>query len=140
MHGLAGWFDLTFMGSQKSVTLSTSPDSPGTHWYQCRLLLREPLAVNRGQSVRGSLTFTANEHFSYQIVLVVELEGAGLPPSRNVISLKDQVLHYLVSCGFVLNYLRFPRSNIATSHSRSRIERQGTVQQYSIVCSISLEI
>jgi hypothetical protein len=54
MHGFAGWFDLDFCGSTETVHFSTAPECPGTHWYQCRLLFREPLAVNRGQTVTGT--------------------------------------------------------------------------------------
>ncbi|CAN0112291.1 unnamed protein product, partial [Discosporangium mesarthrocarpum] len=49
MHGLGCWFDLTFSGRDSQVSLSTAPDRPGTHWYQCRLLLRDPIAVNATQ-------------------------------------------------------------------------------------------
>lgn len=53
MHGFAGWFDIAFLGSSENIILSTSPESPGTHWYQCRLLFKEPLAVNKGQYISG---------------------------------------------------------------------------------------
>ena len=71
LHGIAGWFDVSFDGSQSKVVLSTGPHAPGTHWYQCRLLLPQPIAVNAGQSVSGVLNFKANEHYSYDI----EMEG-----------------------------------------------------------------
>jgi histone-arginine methyltransferase CARM1 len=32
MHGLGCWFDINFIGNTVNVLLSTSPDSPGTHW------------------------------------------------------------------------------------------------------------
>lgn len=48
-HGLGCWFDLTFRGSESVVTLSTAPEAPQTHWYQCRLMLETPLAVNATQ-------------------------------------------------------------------------------------------
>jgi hypothetical protein len=34
MHGFGCWFDLSFLGSEQTVILSTSPEHPGTHWYQ----------------------------------------------------------------------------------------------------------
>ena len=37
MHGLGCWFDVDFLGSQAHVTLTTSPESAGTHWYQVRI-------------------------------------------------------------------------------------------------------
>lgn len=48
MHGLGSWFDIFFNGSNKNIILSTSPELPTTHWYQCRLMLSEPIAVNKG--------------------------------------------------------------------------------------------
>lgn len=90
MHGIAGWFDIDFLGTQETVTLSTAPDAPGTHWYQCRLLLLEPLAVNRGQHVVGKLHFHANASFSYYVDMTVAIEGTEVI-SQNRVNLKDQV-------------------------------------------------
>ena len=90
IHGIAGWFDLEFIGSQESVTLSTAPESAGTHWYQCRLLLKEPLAANKGQSVSGVIKFTANQFFSYDIDLTLQLVGTDIV-THSRINLKDQV-------------------------------------------------
>lgn len=94
MHGLGCWFDLEFIGSAANVVLSTSPGSPGTHWYQCRLLLPEPIAVNRGQVLSGILAFQANEHFSYDLTLTARLEGTGIE-ATSTIRLQDQVQRYL---------------------------------------------
>lgn len=94
MHGIAGWFDLSFLGSAETVILSTAPEREGTHWYQCRLLLQHAVAVNRGQSVSGSLVFRANESFSYFIDLTVQLDGTNIV-SRNTVNLKDQQYSYL---------------------------------------------
>ena len=33
IHGMAGWFDIQFKGSQDVIVLSTAPDAPLTHWY-----------------------------------------------------------------------------------------------------------
>lgn len=90
MHGLAGWFDINFIGTQEDVVLSTAPECPKTHWYQCRLLLREPIAVNKGQRVVGNLHFTANNSFSYNVGIMVGIEGTTVV-SRNCVNLKDQV-------------------------------------------------
>jgi len=51
MHGFGCWFDIAFLGSKATVVLSTAPECPGTHWYQCRLLLTEPIGVNKGESI-----------------------------------------------------------------------------------------
>ena len=94
MHGLGCWFDLLFNGTAKEILLSTSPDFPTTHWYQCRLLLAEPLAVNKGQTVSGTMRFEANDKFSYLIHLEVTLDGTTIT-STNKINLHDQIYHYL---------------------------------------------
>lgn len=96
MHGIAGWFDINFTGSTENVVLSTAPECPGTHWYQCRLLLHEPLAVNRGQVVSGNMVFEANDKFSYNIYITVNIEGTGIS-SSNRINLHDQMYSYLNS-------------------------------------------
>merc|ERR1712176_882886 len=56
-----------FDGSTERVVLSTSPKAPGTHWYQSRLLLRRPIAVNPGQTVSGTLSFKVNDRLSYDV-------------------------------------------------------------------------
>jgi hypothetical protein len=60
IHGYALYFDAIFKGSENYVTLQTGPTAPATHWYQTRLLLREPLGVNKGQLVTGYLKMRAN--------------------------------------------------------------------------------
>ena len=57
---------------------------------KCRLLLRNPIAVNRGQTVSGSLVFEANSKFSYFIHLTARLDGTDIT-SQNRINLHDQV-------------------------------------------------
>ena len=94
MHGLGCWFDLHFNGSQREILLSTSPDFPTTHWYQCRLLLNQPLAVNKGQAISGKMKFQANEKFSYYIYLTASIDGTAIS-STNKINLHDQMYHYL---------------------------------------------
>ncbi|KAJ2707200.1 hypothetical protein H4R19_004928 [Coemansia spiralis] len=86
MHGVAGWFDLSFVppasalipGAVPNATyLSTSPASPATHWQQVRMLLKQPLAVNAGQVVRGIARMETNDQRSYDItVRLVCLDAA----------------------------------------------------------------
>ena len=94
MHGVGCWFDTTFDGSVERVVLSTSPSMPGTHWYQSRLLLRRPIAVNAGQRVTGTLDFKANDRLSYDVTLALHLEGTDIASSQ-VVRLDDQMYHYL---------------------------------------------
>lgn len=76
LHGLACWFDVQFRGSTQQVVLSTGPFAPGTHWYQCRLLLQMPLGVNAGQVVTGMLRLRAHDKQSH----FVDLECAWRRP------------------------------------------------------------
>ena len=72
--------------------LSTGPEHPATHWYQCRLLLREPLAVNATQTVSGVLRFKANKRLSYDITFDAFLDGTHIT-SKNTIQLHNQMYH-----------------------------------------------
>lgn len=73
IHGYAVYFDAIFKGSQKYVVLTTSPAAPPTHWWQTRFLLKEPLAVNRGQLVNGYLKMRANKEQTFDTTLKVDL-------------------------------------------------------------------
>jgi type I protein arginine methyltransferase len=97
MHGIGAWFDLSFDGTTETVILSTAPDLPGTHWYQARLLLYTPIAVNNGQLVSGNLKFEANDKFSYFISMEAELMGSDVQviATNPRINLHDQMYHYL---------------------------------------------
>ncbi|CAH8667629.1 unnamed protein product [Heterobilharzia americana] len=73
IHGLAFWFDVGFLGSQRDVWLSTGPTEPLTHWYQVRCLLGTPLFVQAGETLNGRVLMHANTRQSYdvQIELIV---------------------------------------------------------------------
>mmetsp|Transcript_81710 Transcript_81710/g.157782 ORF Transcript_81710/g.157782 Transcript_81710/m.157782 type:complete len:651 (-) Transcript_81710:58-2010(-) len=75
LHGLAGWFDAHFEGSSCSIILSTSPWDTLTHWWMTRLMMLEPLAVNKGQPVTGSIGFSPCEGNTYQCRLIMECNG-----------------------------------------------------------------
>ena len=53
-----------------------------------RLLLQEPLGVNKGQEVRGKLTMKANDEQSYDIVLSASIPVLNVH-STNKLDLKD---------------------------------------------------
>lgn len=59
--------DPTESTNSNTSFMSTSPFCAPTHWQQARLLLPEPLAVNRGQKVKGWMKFAVNENRSYDI-------------------------------------------------------------------------
>ncbi len=94
VHGMACWFDVKFFGTQAVVCLSTSPFSPDTHWYQCRLLLPKPIAVNETQTISGEMVLTANDYSSYFIDLEMILDGTSIR-SKNTIHLHNQLYHYM---------------------------------------------
>jgi len=73
MHGIGAWFDAFFIGPQKSVTLSTAPTQPATHWSQMRFLLKEPLTVSRGELITGEINLIANKEQSYEMKLAVNI-------------------------------------------------------------------
>lgn len=62
--------------TSKSSYMSTSPYATPTHWQQCRLLFPEPIAVNRGQRLVGSIHFVVNENRSYDITVDVAVQGS----------------------------------------------------------------
>jgi type I protein arginine methyltransferase len=75
IHGIAGWFDVAWDGSQEHVRLTTAPDAPRTHWMQLRFVFEEPLSVRIGTEMEGSFVLTANEQSSYTAHLEATLEG-----------------------------------------------------------------
>lgn len=89
-HGLAAWFDVAFLGACPAA-LSTAPAAPRTHWHQVRLLLRNPLALNRGQRLTGTARFTANGERSYTIDLELGLAQEPAVVIRQTFQLHDQV-------------------------------------------------
>ena len=82
-----------FDGTAHKVSLSTGPYTAGTHWYQCRLLMEAPIAVNAGQAVSGLLEFQANDKYSYDIKLTLRLEGTSIEKVAQF-SLADQYFAY----------------------------------------------
>uniref|UniRef100_A0A7S3U1M5 type I protein arginine methyltransferase n=1 Tax=Strombidinopsis acuminata TaxID=141414 RepID=A0A7S3U1M5_9SPIT len=97
IHGLAGWFDAIFEGTNQTVTLSTAPWCPGTHWYQIRFLLETPLAVNAGQHVEGTLTLDANNLQSYYCKVFMKIKGTTISSEAPCIDLKDPEYRFYTS-------------------------------------------
>ncbi|KAI9293891.1 S-adenosyl-L-methionine-dependent methyltransferase [Neoconidiobolus thromboides FSU 785] len=101
IHGIASWFDLHFnVENGNNFTMSTSPHSERTHWQQLRLLLKEPIAVNIGQSLQGSLKFEVNNMRSYNIEANITLYS-----KDNMPILKHQFIWYLHEQTYNYNYL-----------------------------------
>lgn len=56
--------------------LSTGPNAPRTHWQATRLLFKEPLAVNSGETIKGVLNFKVNDQRSYDLDGHIEIENS----------------------------------------------------------------
>jgi len=97
VHGMAGWFDALFEGSNQTINLSTAPWCPGTHWYQIRFLLETPLAVNAGQHIEGVLRMEANEMQSYFVRLRMQIKGTDISAESFQIDLKDPEYRFYTS-------------------------------------------
>lgn len=97
VHGVAGWFDAFFEGSQNTVVLSTAPWCPGTHWYQIRFMLQTPLAVNAGQRIVGTLKMEANHLQSYYIKLETRIDGTNITSKADCLDLKDPEYRFYTS-------------------------------------------
>lgn len=68
MHGVAGWFDIVFSPTGGiAVSLSTSPDTDETHWYQTRFLFIDPLPIKAHQLIEGTMHCVVNDCRSYTI-------------------------------------------------------------------------
>ncbi|SPO25014.1 related to HMT1 - hnRNP arginine N-methyltransferase [Ustilago trichophora] len=55
--------------------MTTSPYAEPTHWQQVRFLLPEPLAVNRGQKIAGSVHCKVNDQRSYTMTAHLRLQN-----------------------------------------------------------------
>lgn len=97
VHGMAGWFEALFEGSNATVVLDTAPWCPGTHWYQIRFLLETPLAVNAGQHIVGTLVMEANNLQSYYVKLRMQIKGTDISSEAHCIDLKDPEYRFYTS-------------------------------------------
>ncbi len=73
LHGFAFWFDVVFTTDSESVTLSTGPGSPETHWKQTIAILPEALdsfVQNKySNNSEGSLALNENDEFECYVIL-----------------------------------------------------------------------
>ncbi|OWZ50872.1 histone-arginine methyltransferase CARM1 [Cryptococcus neoformans A2-102-5] len=93
-----------------TVTLSTGPNVPRTHWQQARLLLPEPLAVNKGERLTGSIHFKVNDARSYDLFLDLQVNRPG--PEWDPNPLKRTAKYALQQQCF--NYSYNPDANMGT--------------------------
>lgn len=81
VHGLVGWFDCYFDSLTKSVVLSTSPFADTTHWKQAIFPFKDPMSVNAGQSISG----TVDIYRSNSRALKVEIKLTSPVPGREFV-------------------------------------------------------
>nr|ADE10057.1 AdoMet-MTases [Tremella fuciformis] len=74
------------------VRLSTGPDAARTHWQQARLLLPEPLAINKGERIVGSVHFKVNDQRSYDLTVEICVDRPGPSVQPNPLYRKAEYL------------------------------------------------
>jgi protein arginine N-methyltransferase 1 len=60
IHALVAYFDTDFNCCHKKVHFGTGPDDEYTHWKQTVFYLKEPIAVNKGETLSGTLKCKPN--------------------------------------------------------------------------------
>lgn len=93
VHGLAFWFDVAFLGTDKPVWLSTSPTEPLSHWYQVLALVEKPVFVYKDQILTGRVRLVSNKRQSYDVEIEIQNSANG-QLSTNVLDLKNPCFHY----------------------------------------------
>ena len=73
LHGYAMYFDAYFEGADSKKILHTGPHHPATHWYQTRLLMREPMGVNKDQKINCTINMVANNEQTYDTKLTATI-------------------------------------------------------------------
>lgn len=126
IHGIAGWFDAIFQGTDAEVVLSTAPWCPGTHWYQIRFALETPIAANAGQHIEGTLTMEANNLQSYFIKLHLKLNGTDIFQEAPCIDLKDPEYRFYSSTNAYVP----PGTPSPTGETAQQSEPAAAIQQY----------
>ena len=93
VHGFGFWFDTCFCGEQTNVWLSTAPTEELTHWYQVKCLLKQPLFVREGETIKGVCKMTVNKRQSYDIVITATNIDSGITSVQDY-DLKNPYFRY----------------------------------------------
>lgn len=85
IHAIVGWFDCFFDHSSLKYhcTLSTSPNSPESHWKQCVFLLRTPVSVKQGDQLSLKIAISRPPH--EERAMKVEFTLGDLAPQEYVL-------------------------------------------------------
>ncbi|XP_069081600.1 protein arginine N-methyltransferase 2 isoform X1 [Pleurodeles waltl] len=86
MHGFLSWFSVEFHSieqKEQKLELSTGPHHPATHWKQALFMLDEPVEVQVGHLVTGSVVIQRNpvwrRHMQVTVSFAVTAEGQTEP-------------------------------------------------------------
>ena len=76
LNGFVVWFDVEFTHGSPKITLSTSPETVGTHWKQTGFFLDERIPVFKGDQVKGTFWLRRNKKNFRCIDVKIEVEVA----------------------------------------------------------------
>ncbi|KAF0976553.1 hypothetical protein FDP41_004452 [Naegleria fowleri] len=96
VHGFCIWFDVIFM--PKTVTLSTSPFAPATHWKQTIMMLPQPLPIPSSKKLpKTTLVMTPSDSNERHYDLSLDIpdafkENDQLEEDEDELDLKEIIL------------------------------------------------
>jgi len=73
MHGFCFWFDVTFEGSDTTITLSTSPAQPKTHWKQTVICFADIFTLKPSDPIECAVTFSVDKDNARRYDLTLEM-------------------------------------------------------------------
>jgi len=71
VHGFVGYFDVVFKGTDKTIKLTTSPQSEATHWRQCLFFFDDPFPVEQDTQITGTLTIQPHEESNRALLVTI---------------------------------------------------------------------
>jgi protein arginine N-methyltransferase 2 len=84
-HGFGSWFDVRFGDipseyEYETVTLSTSPHSPLTHWKQDLFMVDTPLPVVKGDLIEGEICIYRNKLWRRHLRVLISYTHSPISP------------------------------------------------------------
>ena len=73
VHGLVVYFECAFTQIDKPIGFSTSPFSAYTHWKQTIFYFKDPLTMNMGDLINGTIACRPNPHNNRDLDIEVEI-------------------------------------------------------------------